>query len=100
MTIDTSTLRSVPVTEYNPVKEITLKDLAEAHRMSRLSVKKCLSSGGVTPVAKLSTNKVGRPPILFARDEADTAITTARTQKQARSDVDAVVNAAAEALAE
>lgn len=91
-----SDLASVSLEDYNPSEAATLKDLAEAAGVTRLTANKRLDAAGVQPVAKLSTGKAGRPPVLFPRAAADEALAA----RPARSDTDAVAEAAAAALAE
>lgn len=89
-----SELPSVTEEQYNASEVITLTELAAVHDVNRITAKKRLEDGGVEPVAKLTRNRAGRPPVLFARADADRAMTA----KRSRTDV--VAQAAADALAE
>jgi len=94
---DISNLRVVNLDEYNPENEATLVDLAKVHGVSVMTAKKRLTN--VVPTAKLTTGKAGRPPVLFNRSDADRALRTVASQKQARAESDAVMAAVAEASA-
>lgn len=93
--VNVSELPAVAEADYNPAEAVTLTDLAEAHSVTRLTANKRLEKAGVDPVAKLQTGRAGRPPALFPRSAADTALASTR-----KASSDTVAQAAAEALAE
>lgn len=96
-------LLTVSKEEYDPNKQVTLTDLAEAFGVTRITANKRLVKAGVGAVAKLDSGTAGRPPVLFPREAANAALVKQRAKKTRTRVVggpDAVLDAVNAALSQ